>query len=62
MDEVMKMLENGQIPSVMQVMQALNDISDYWPGTDSRPQEGAGAHKPSVTEDLYPPQRCVGCG
>lgn len=62
MDKLMKMLESGEMPNVLELMAALSDISDYWPGPDCESQEDGGAHKPSVTEDLYPPQRCVGCG
>lgn len=62
MDKLMKMLEAGEMPSVLDLMQALSDISDYWPGPEYEGQEAAGADKPSLRNDLYPPPRCIGCG
>lgn len=61
MDKLMKMLEAGEMPNVIELMQALSDISDYWPGPEQHSLEASELNKPSLRNDLYPPQRCVRC-
>ena len=62
LEKLRKAAEQGSMPSVLELMAAIGDVSDTAYVTIPDGQQQRGCEKPSCSEDLYHPGRvCSSC-
>lgn len=55
MDELFEKFARGEMPNIIEVMQAISDLADFWPGDvclDCRPRPDDDSTQPASSESI----------